>query len=513
MTLSQRLYSYGWLAVVCFATAGCQAPSSVVKSPPAERQPRAGATASSRRSLNSGAGARADAMPTAQRAEQAGSASRCSPNTADGSSQSLTLRQAAFHSPSSPSVDSIDNQMQLELQSLLGEVLARNRTLESMRAAWQAALQRYPQAVALDDPSFTSMFAPASLNSGIAGLPGNSAGYLVGGSQTIPWIGKRPLRGQVAQAEASSARLDLDDMRLELVEAAALAYFDYYLARRRLALNTENMAQLAQFREIASRKYEANLAPQQDTLQAEVELAELVRLQIELERMERIAIARINTLMHRAPDAWLPPPPARLSSPELSLPVAELRGLALASRPDLASLGAQIRAEQSRLRLAYREFYPDLEVFGRYDNFWSQASLRGQVGLNMNVPLYREKRYAAAREAHWRLSQRRAEYEQRIDDINRDVQIAFERFDESRQTVALYVNKILPAAQQNVASAFAAYESGGGDFLRLVAAQRQFIALQERHQQAIADSHRRRVELERAVARPLTVAEATPSAQ
>jgi outer membrane protein TolC len=265
------------------------------------------------------------------------------------------------------------------------------------------------------------------------------------------------------------------------------------------------MVRLGQFREIASRKYEANLAPQQDILQAEIELA---RRQIELERLERIAIARINTLMHRAPDDWLPPPPARLSAPELSLPVAELRGLAVASCPDLASLGAQIRAEQSRLRLGYREFYPDLEVFGRYDNFWSQASLRGQVGLSMNVPLYREMRYAAAREAQWRLSHRRAEYEQRIDEINREVQIAFERVDESRQTVALYASRMLPAARQNVTSAFAAYESGGGDFLRLVAAQRLLIALQERHQQAIADVHRRQIELERAVGRPLSAAAA-----
>lgn len=503
MTRIGRLCRRRGLAILCLAAAGCQTLRPAAQPPVAAARRSVSAASSSRR---------------ADIARREFSGGQCPPyQSGNPSASSLKARRppatqlasydARLSPPSAPD-DSFAAQRELALQPLVGEVLARNRTLESMRAAWQAALQRYPQAVALDDPSFTSMLAPASLNSGIAGLPGNSAGYLVGGSQTIPWLGKRPLRGQVAQAEASSARLEFDDMRLELTEAAGLAYFDYYLVRRRLALNSENMAQLAQFREIASRKYETNQAPQQDLLQAEVELAELARLEIELERMERIAIARLNTLMHRAPDARLPPPPARLSSPELSLPAAELRGLAVTSRPDLASLGAQIRAEQSRLRLAYREFYPDLEVFGRYDNFWSQASLRGQIGLNMNVPLYREKRYAAAREAQWRLSRRRAEYEQRIDDINREVQIAFERFDESRQTVALYANRILPAARQNVASAFAAYESGGGDFLRLVAAQRQFIALQERHQQAIADFHRRRVELERAVGRPLSAATA-----
>lgn len=394
-------------------------------------------------------------------------------------------------------------QAQLLLPVLIEQVLARNRTVEAMDAAWRAARERYPQAIALDDPVFASMLAPASLNSGIAKLPGNSAGYLVGGAQKLPWFGKRQLRGEVARRESGAALMDLQDTRLQIIEAAGLAYFDYFLAGRRLALNQQNMAKLRQFREIAQRQYEAALAPQQDVLQADVELAELAREQIELNRLGRIAIARINTLLHRVPDAYLPAPPDQLASPWMPLSAPQLRAAAISRRPDLAAFAAELRAEQARLQLAYKEFYPDFELFGRYDNFWSQPSLRGQVGLNMNVPLYRDKRQAAVREAQWRVARRRAEYEQRIDDVNQQVQVAYERFDESQQTLALYIKQILPAAQLNVRSALAAYESGG-DFLRLIAAQRQLIVLQERYQEAIADYHRRRTELERVVGQPLS---------
>ncbi|HEX7450249.1 MAG TPA: TolC family protein [Pirellulales bacterium] len=398
--------------------------------------------------------------------------------------------------------DPFGNQVELLWPALVEQVLARNRTIDAMAAAWRAARERYPQAIALDDPVFTSMLAPASLNSGIAKLPGNSAGYLVGGAQKLPWFGKRQWRGEVARRESGAAWMDLQDTRLQIVEAAGLAYFDYFLARRRLALNLQNTAKLRQFREIAQRQYEATLAPQQDMLQADVELAELTRQQIELERLERIAVARINTLLHRVPDAYLPVPPDRLASPLLALSPSQLRAGALARRPDLAALAAELRAEQARLQLAFKEFYPDFELFGRYDNFWAQPTQRGQVGLNMNVPLYRDKRQAAVREAQWRVSRRRAEYEQRVDDVNQQVQVAYERFDESQQTLRLYVQQILPAAQLNVQSALAAYESGG-DFLRLIAAQRQLIVLQERYQEAIADYHRRRIELERVVGGPL----------
>ena len=504
-----RLGRQHW--VVCLAiAAGCQAPRAAVKQAALPKQ-------SSRRPSVGRPQSRAEtSFAISPRNEAAqGIPDRTRNATQDlgyrnglsgGERAALPSRLTSFNQRvqhSIPTDDPFAGEPDLQLAQLQGEVQARNQTLQAMRAAWLAAQERYPQARALDDPVFTSMLAPASLSSAVTSVPGNTAGYVVGGAQKLPWFGKRELRGRVALDESAAARWNVDDERLQILEAAGLAYYDYYLVRQDLALNDENTAKLREFHDIAARKYEANLAPQQDMLQAEVELAELARRQIELERLERIAIARINTLMHRPPDAFLPPAPARLDAPFLVLAVAELRGEALSRRPDLASLRNQIRAEQSRLVLANKEFMPDFEVFGRYDNFWSQASQRGQVGVNMNVPLYRDKRYAAVREAQFRLNQRRAEYEQRIDDINREVQTAYERFDEAQQTVGLYTEQILPAAEKNVSSALAAYETSGGDFLRLVAAQRQLISLQERYQESIADYHRRRVELERVVGQPL----------
>jgi outer membrane protein TolC len=65
------------------------------------------------------------------------------------------------------------------------------------------------------------------------------------------------------------------------------------------------------------------------------------------------------------------------------------------------------------LALANKEFFPDFELVGRYDSFWqpvaTQGDLRAQAGVNMNVPIYLEKRRAAVREAMFKLNQQRAE--------------------------------------------------------------------------------------------------------
>ena len=81
-----------------------------------------------------------------------------------------------------------------------------------------------------------------------------------------------------------------------------------------------------------------------------------------LEEMRQIAIARLNTLMHLAPDSALPPPPRQLRPAEALPDVQVLRDAALARRPDLAALADRIKAEQANLALAHKEFYPDLEV-------------------------------------------------------------------------------------------------------------------------------------------------------
>jgi outer membrane protein TolC len=166
----------------------------------------------------------------------------------------------------------------------------------------------------------------------------------------------------------------------------------------------------------------------------------------------------------------------------------------------------RIRAEQASLGLANLEYYPDLDLAARYDGFWEDPDLRPMVGMNLNVPIYHNKRDAAVREAAYRLNQRRAELQQRIDDVNNEVQAAYEQFSESQQTLVLYQTKILPAAKQNVDTARTTYTTATLDFLRLVESQRRYLMLQEKESEVEAELVRRAAELERSVGGPIELA-------
>ena len=374
-----------------------------------------------------------------------------------------------------------------------------------MSDAWRAASERYPQATSLEDPMVGASFAP-----GTFGAPDLEGAYALEGSQKFPWFGKRAARGRSAQADADAAGQDVQDARLKLVETAQVAFLDYYLVRRQQELTVGNIAIMRQFRDTAQAKYRANQVTQQDVLQADVELTELDRRKLELDRMHSIAIARINTLLRLPPNTAVPPPPAHLTLAVAAGELPVLQHLAAQQRPDLAALAERIRAEQAKVDLAAKDYYPDTEFYGRYDTFWQPAStqgdLRGQAGVRMNVPLYRGRLHAALREAEFRLSQRQAEYEQKLLDVGYEVQAAHAQLEESQKALGLYSGRLLPIAEQNVAAARANYEVGKASFLELAMTQRQLISLRERHQEAIAAYHRRLAELNRAIGGAMPVA-------
>jgi outer membrane protein, heavy metal efflux system len=389
----------------------------------------------------------------------------------------------------------VELQAEFSLPEFLAEVQAQNPTLEAMTMAWRAAGEKYPQAIALDDPMLMATTAPDSLGHSSA-----ESAYAFQLDQKFPWCGKRAAKGRQARAETDAAHGDLEDSRRQLIETAQNAFYDYYLVRQELELNRENDSVLGQFRETAISKYRTSQVTQQDVLQADVEVAQLERERLELTRMDRVAVARINTLLRQPPYTPLPPPPRQLAAPLPPGDVCELQQIAVGQRPDLATLAAKVRATEAQLALARKDFYPDVDLFGRYDTFWLPAnSLVGQVGVNVNLPIYYGRLNAAVREAADEVAQRRAEYEQRLIDVQFEVANAYEETAESQRAVELYSSKLIPASEQNLDAAHSNYDVGKGSFLDLAVAQRQSIEMRRKQQETLTEYHKRVAALARAI--------------
>jgi outer membrane protein TolC len=394
---------------------------------------------------------------------------------------------------------------ELSLEALVQEVLGRNPSLAQMVAAWQAASARYPQVTSLEDPMFAGTIGPGTFAPDDKGV---NFAYRLEISQKLPFPRKLKLRGENALAEASAAGHDVEDVRLQLIESVQDAFYEYYLVERALEVNMESLKLWQQAKKDAESRYETGKVDQQDVLQADVEIGRERERRLTLEEMRQIAVARINTLMHLPPDSALPPPPKEVQLAEGLPEVQALRTNALARRPDLQALADRIAAEQAALDLAHKEFYPDFEPFFMYDRFMGNMpenrDLAPMLGVRLNVPLYKARRYGAVSEAQAKIAQRQAELARQVDQVNFQVQQAYEKVRKSEKAVKLYKDTILPAAELNAKAARTAYVAGKITALSRIEAERNLVSLRDRYFEAIADYFRRRATLERVIGTPLT---------
>jgi cobalt-zinc-cadmium efflux system outer membrane protein len=422
--------------------------------------------------------------------------------------ETLPSSLAAHPAPAAPdpNVYPFSGEAELSVGRLIEEVLARNPSLAQMVAAWQAASARYPQVTSLDDPIVAGTIGPETIHSDDPGVEFASRLEI---SQKFPWPGKLALRGANALAEARAAGNEVESVRLQLLERAKDAFYELYLVCRALEINEENLRLLCEFRKDAETRYKTGLAPQQDVLQAEVEIGQQQERQETLERMRQVAIARINTLMNLPPDAPLPPPPKDLKVTD-GLPDAQsLRTTALSQRPELLALANRIQAEEAALGLAYKDYYPDFEPFLMYDRFMGNVTenrdLATMLGVRLNLPVRLARRDAAVAEAQARIAERRAELAKQVNQVGFEVQQAYAQVEESKKNVRLYLQTVLPAAEQNLKAAQSAYVTAKIPFLSLIEAERELIRLRDRYEELVADYYRRLAALERAVGGPLKV--------
>lgn len=386
----------------------------------------------------------------------------------------------------------------LERTAYVRAVLRRNRSLESARQAWRAAIARTGQSGVLDDPMVNVEVAPLSIGSSTARF-----GWDAMVSQRIPWPGKLGLDQALARAEADAAKSDFEASRRELALAASLLFDDYFVSVRSIAINAHHVALMRSMQAAATAQYESGRGSAQDPLQAEFELAHMEHNTVILVSQRDVTVAQMNELLHRAPEAPLPPPPQELSVPPAS-DVGDPRRLeaeAVDRRPDIVAARERAHAEQARADRASREWFPDLTVSTQYNSMWDMPEHRWMVGLGFNLPVQPGRRRGAVEEANAMRAQYEADVARLSDAARTQVVVALKRLEESAHVLQLIDERLLPVARDQVDAARAAFTASQVPFNSAVDAEKNLRGVELDRQIALADYDRRRAELDRALGR------------
>ncbi len=379
--------------------------------------------------------------------------------------------------------------------------LDRNPRLERARLEAEARGYRVAQVTTLSDPILRFVPPTSDMTQTAAGEVSGAVGI----SQKFELPAKLGLRGKAAGHEAAAAFERYRATALEVTAEVRRAYYGAYFADRAAEITEESRALMRYFRDIAARKYEAGVVPQQDLLRAQLELANLENELIRLRQSSGTARARLKRLMALAPGTQLPRT-APVAPRKLDAELTELTETAATNNPSIAEAHERVKRAESSVRLARLAYVPDITVSYDYTairNGGTSPVADGddnwRFGIGFNLPLWFGRLDAGVSEARSTLGANRSALADARDTTTYRVEDALLRVEAQQRLVGLFAEVIVPEAKLTLDATVSAYRSGQVDFLTLVESWRRVLGFQISYHKSLSAFEEELAELERVV--------------
>src|SRR5262249_36818845 len=219
----------------------------------------------------------------------------------------------------------------------------------------------------------------------------------------------------------------------------------------------KNKDLVEKFAKIAEARYAVGKGIQQDVLKAQVEISKLIDQLAVLDQRRQTAEARLNSLLYRDTESAIGKPD-EIKPQEFTKTLAELKELALANYPMLKAQRRKIDREQYAVRLAEKEFYPDVTVGFTYFN---RPGLPGMYGVNVGVKLplnFWKKQRPAVAEAAANEAVERKRLENLTTLLFFKLKDAYLAATTAQKLASLYGTTIIPQSTLSLESAISGYE-------------------------------------------------------
>jgi cobalt-zinc-cadmium efflux system outer membrane protein len=398
----------------------------------------------------------------------------------------------------------VSAEVELTLPRAIEVTLANNPDLRALReetAVFEAGRVR---AKNLPNPTLDLEGATGALT-GSSDESSLSAGI----NQEFLLAGKRDKRLAVAERDLSAYLFQLKDRERQVRELVETAYYDALLSQRRLALADRSIALNRQLLEVASARLEAGDIPELELYLIRVEAARSEAGRIEVERAALDAGSRLYALMG-LPPGESPRPTGTLEAAAAGTKnLAELKRLALESRPDLKAVEAQKGRGDADVVLAQAEAVPNLTAGVTVSREATAMEIGGQQGrdtaytvgfrLSMPIALF-DKNQAGIQEARARRDSAQSRLSAAGKNVEREVDAAYAGVLNADKVLSLYRSNILNQLEENLKLTQEAYRLGEVGILAVIQEQKKFYEVSDGYLTALYARQMALVKLKSAVA-------------
>lgn len=401
-----------------------------------------------------------------------------------------------------PSQNSLNKLPELNNDSALDDyikyALLNNPGLEASYDKWQAALEKVPQAKAFPDPilSYTNYIEEVETRVG-------PQEHAIGISQKLPWFGKLGLKGQIAHQAARAQKERYEANKLKLISQVKKLYHGYSFIAQAINITQDNIILLSNFESVARVRYKGGVGLQNAVIKAQVELGKLEDRIITLKDSVRPVVAKLNSTMNR-PSGLPLPLPLSISDKKINLKNEDLISMLKSMNPDLKALDTITEKEDFSIKLANKNYFPDVTLGVNYistdSRFDATPPDNGKdpiiAKLSINIPIWRKKYDAQVRESKSKYNAAINNRKALENSLIADLEMALYELRDAERKINLYKDTLLPKAEQNVKINQLAFTSGKASFLDLIDAQRILLQFQLSGKKAMTDYAKALAEIE-----------------
>ena len=364
---------------------------------------------------------------------------------------------------------SVDAEIPATLDDYLGMAFARNAGLRAAFERWRAAMEREPQARALDDPALTfEVF-----------LEQVDTRHQIGIAQAFPALGVLRLRRDQAAAEARAAMHAFDAERFDLFERVVRAVHEYGYLARETEWTGEVLTLLATLEETAAARYRSGEGTLGDWSRAQIERERMAAQLATLRDRRAVESSGLEALLNLPAGVEpLPWPKLELLAPD-TLDEASLAALLEDLNPELKASAAEIEAARQERELVRRSGWP-APTLGA--NAMAMPGMEGRgdetdVSLmaGISLPIWRGRVRAGVREAEAQIRAAEQERDELRNRLRNELAMAVFQFREASRRVELYRNELIPAAERALESERQDYAAGKSSVAAAIEAQRMVL--------------------------------------
>jgi cobalt-zinc-cadmium efflux system outer membrane protein len=370
--------------------------------------------------------------------------------------------------------------LRLSRQQAIDDALARNPALAAARAQVEEARASVVVSAAFADATFAADVAGQTqvLNP----RSGNASDQGVG--VTVPFPGKTMLRRAVATAGLRAAEFNLTQLRQQVASQAAQAY-DAILVATRHREDLEQSRQLASdFVQKTQARFLGGTVARVDVVKAETDLAQAENDLIGNDRAIATARASLNRILGRPGGS----PLETTDTLDVPGPIAAIETLeksAEASRPEIASLAAQLEGAKTATRLARQFWAPDVNVtLSRNVVEGTPTTFTTGVGFGVPIFFWQHQRGEVAAALH-REEELTANLADIRSQVSLDVATAYASASAALRQAAFIRDHLLPEAREVYRVASISYGLGGSSALDLLDAKRTLLAAESQYVDAL----------------------------